>query len=124
MCIYMYNLHCIPNVFPHANVVNISKRVYEIFESFVIKFNNTSRASVIHFVSGNERKKKEADAGDRQLVRACRREREKERKKIVQRILFSFISSNFNSILVYVLFHYYFAFFPHSYKSSHSRITV
>lgn len=73
----MYNLHCIPNVFSHANVVNISKRVYEIFESFVIKFNNTSRTSVIHFVSENERKKKEADARDRQPVRVEKKERKR-----------------------------------------------
>lgn len=91
--------------FSHANVVNTSKCVYEIFENFVIKFNNTSRTNAIRFVSENEWKKEETDACHRQLVHASKRKRENERKREVcaaNSILFYFISSNSNSILCFI----------------------
>lgn len=110
--------------FFHANVINTSKRVYEIFENSVIKFNNTSRTSAIRFVSENEWKKKEADVRHRQLVQMHRKKREKkrdrERENYAQRILFYFISSNSDSILCFI----YFPITSHSYGIHINHRTV
>lgn len=65
--LHIRSLHFTPSVF--VNVVNISKSAYEIYLSFVIKFNNTSSDALMPVrltFPEAEREKKETN-DDRQI---------------------------------------------------------